>query len=149
MLSLKKVLWKNVHGSSKKIEQIANEMGVSKEIVYRWCLESTSGADMPLKRLVDLTMVTKRKDVLRTVAAQCNCFLVRYPRRGANRLEKTAMINNYQQDCNNAVSLLLKWVNFGDDNTAIRLQRALRKVSEESYSIEKRVNNTNQLELAL
>lgn len=139
MTDIKTLLYETIHRNKKNIKQIAEEMAVSENSLYRYCLLDDSGADMPLKRLIPLMKTTKNYSILRHLAKVCGFVVVKVPRMAATKRDDMALVADYQQTTAAAVKKLM---DFFDDPTSGKLKEVedmMTKVMEHSASTRKYV----------
>lgn len=94
--TIKKELYQTIHRNNKSIDQIADEIGVSANSIYRYCLEGESGSEMPLSRLVPLMKATKNFELLTHIARICGFLVVKIPKVSANKGTEIDLVDNYQ-----------------------------------------------------
>ena len=96
MTDLKTAIKKTIMGSSKGVPAIADELGCSESLMYRYGLDGESGAEFPLKRLIPLMKCTEDFRLLHHVAARCGFVLVKLRRSSALKGKDPEVINEIQ-----------------------------------------------------
>lgn len=96
MGELRSVIKRTILGAKKSVAQIADEMGCSESILYRYGLDGESGAEMPLSRLIPLMRATDDYRILRHIAARCDHVAVKVRRVAALKKKDPAILNEIQ-----------------------------------------------------
>lgn len=138
--SIKSKIYRTIHRNKKPIDQIADEIGISTESLYRYGLPTTSGSDMPLKRLVPLMKTTRDYSILKHIATLCGFVLVKMPRYRANKGDSNTVISNYQEANSRAVNKLIQFFKIPNVENYNNVKEALNKVMEESVGTRKYVD---------
>jgi len=141
--TIKSILYSTIHRNNKTIDQLADELGISSNTLYRNCLEGESGSEMPMSRLVPLMKATKNYDLLKHIAHLCGFVVVKIPRVAFTKEEEIDIINEYQNATCLSVSLLKLYFRKTDLETLNRVHDSLREV------IEKCVQNSRYAEKKL
>jgi transposase-like protein len=98
MTDLKTQIYMTIRGSKKSVEQIADEVGCSASLLYRYGLDGESGAEFPLKRLIPLMQATGDYRILRHLNARCGLMTVSQPRARRLKLKDPRIINEIQRN---------------------------------------------------
>jgi len=135
-MSLKDIIYETIHRNKKPIKQIADEIGVSDNYLYRICLpelvDNGSGAKFPLDLLVPVMNVTRNYSRLTHIAALCGCVVVKLPSFKSKISDHQKMIADYQKVTSDANGALLKFFEKPDSNRLQEVQQALDLVMEHS-----------------
>jgi len=79
-LDVKEVLYCTIHENKKGVKQIADEIGISSNYLYRSALpDDESGAKFPIQYLVPLMKSTDDYSLIRHLAKLCGFILVKMP----------------------------------------------------------------------
>ncbi|MFB3828928.1 MAG: phage regulatory CII family protein [Bryobacteraceae bacterium] len=98
MTDLKTQIYFTIRGSKKSVEQLADEVGCSASLLYRYGLDGESGAEFPLKRLLPLMQATGDFRILRHLNARCGLITVNQPRVRRLKLKDPKTVNEIQQN---------------------------------------------------
>lgn len=109
MRDLKTVVYLTVHGSSKSVPEIADQIGVSASYLYRMCLEGESGCKMPLELLLPLMEATGDYSILDHLNARCGRVTASMPRVAKLKLKDPHVITEIQQHFNATMAEVLKF----------------------------------------
>ena len=145
---LRKILYVSVHRSKKSVAQIADELGISENYLYRLVsLSEDSPLNFPLHLAVPLMKSTKKYELLRYIAAECGFICSRVPRMPRNRLEESDLIYFYQNQGIRASEKLLKFVRHQTEENRKAAFVEIHKELEQSVGILKRLENWGQFKL--
>lgn len=149
--TIKTLLYKTIHRNKKSIEQIADEIGITSNSLYRYCLDGESGSDLPLKRLVPLMIATKNFSILDHIARICGFVLIKVPRFANKREESIDILDNYQESTGQAQRSLKEFFRNPDQTHYDKAKEALLEVMKQSASADKYIDKsfTGQMELEL
>lgn len=136
---IKNKIYRTIHRNKKPIEMIADEIGISTESLYRYGLSSSSGSDIPLKRLIPLMKSTGDYSILKHIAMLCGFVLVKIPRYKAHKGDANEIISNYQQAGSTAVDSLIKFFKTPTPKNYAKVKDALDKMMEENVGTKKYV----------
>jgi hypothetical protein len=92
-----KKLYETIHRNKKTVEQIADEMGISANLLYRYGYDGETGADFPLKRLIPLMKATNNYKLLKHIANLCGFVCVKIPRAKATKKDDFELREEYQE----------------------------------------------------
>ena len=85
-----------IHGGKLSVEQIADHLAVSPNLVYRMALEENGdGFVRHLQRAVALMAATKNYSIIETICRQCGGYFSREPKRGASKVVREVEIANF------------------------------------------------------
>lgn len=151
MSGLIKKIGTTIHRNKKTVYMIADEIGVSSNLLYRWAIEGKSGADLPLKRLVALMKATNNYSILKYIALLCGFICVKIPRVAIYKKDTLDLREEYQEVTTKAQSALKKFFDNPDEQNYTDVQEALHNVMERSVSAKKYTDKiyTGQLEMEL
>lgn len=146
-----KIIYETIHRNKKTIGQIADEMGVSSNTLYRYCLEGESGADLPLRRLIPLMKSTKNYKILKYIATVCGFILVRPPKAGLLPKDEYDLTSEYQDVTLKACKAMNDFFKKPDQDNYSSVQNALLEVMEKSATATKYVEKrfSGQMEMNL
>ncbi len=150
--SIKTILYETIHRNKKSVEQIADEIGISSNYLYRAGLPlDESGVKYPLDYLVPLMKATGNYAILEQIAWICGFLLVREPKVRTPKIEGTELIADYQDATTLAIRALKKFLDkpTGDHyNDVIEaLQLVMTKSAEAKKYCHKHYQGQMELEL--
>lgn len=126
--TIKNLLYETIHRSKKPVEQIADEMGISANYLYRAGMPlDGSGVKFPLEYLVPLMKTTKNYNILKHLARLCGFILVREPRFKGHKGDEIDLVDEYQHTATKAVHALKLFLN---EPTFERYQKATEALNE-------------------
>jgi len=96
MKDLKTILYLTIHGSKKSVPEIADDIGCSASMLYRYALEGESGAVIPAERLIPLMKATQDYRILLHMASSCEFALVKLKRAAALKTKDPGVVNEIQ-----------------------------------------------------
>lgn len=135
------------------VEELAEDIGVSPNLLYRWNAdeESTSFADLPLRRLKALIEATGSFAILDYLERKFNRIAFQIPKLGMSKLEEGEMIEDYQTATINAVAALRKFLSNPSTKTFNQTENALIDVMKKSAKVKKYCDRkaSGQLEMEL
>jgi Na+/phosphate symporter len=147
--NFKSILYNTIHRNKKGIEQIADEIGVSSNSLYRYCIEGESGSEMPARRLVPLMKATNNYELLKHIAYLCGFVCIKMPRFLKVKNDELELISDYQETTIRATRELRSF--FDNPNAANydKVSKALREVIEKSVTNQEYCKKTysGQLEI--
>ena len=130
-------IYKTVHRNKKTVYQIADEIGLSSNSLYKWALEGKSGTNLPLKWLVPLMKAAGDYSILKYIAALCGFILVKIPRIAISKKDAFELREEYQEVTSKAQSSLKNFFDKPDPKNYAEVQQALQEVMEKSASAQK------------
>lgn len=149
---IKTILYETIHRNKKSVEQIADEIGISANYLYRAGLPlDESGVKFPLDYLIPLMKVTKNYAILEKIAMICGFLLVKEPRVKNPKIEGTELIADYQDATTLAVRCLKKFLDKPTETNYNDVINALQLVMTKSAEAKKYCNKhyQGQMELEL
>jgi len=132
--NFKSILYNTIHRNRKTIDQIADEIGVSSNSLYRYCIEGESGSEMPARRLVPLMKATGNYELLKHIAYLCGFVCIKMPKFIKVKTDEFEVINEYQEVTVKATRELKTFFDNPNTETYEKVSRALREVIEKSVS---------------
>ena len=96
MNDLKSLLYMTIHGAKLSVPEIADDIGVSTSLLYRYALEGESGAPIPAERIIPLMKATKDYRILQHLASRCGFALVHLKRASVMKSKDPAVVNQIQ-----------------------------------------------------
>lgn len=150
--SIKTILYETIHRNKKSVEQIADEIGISANYLYRAGLPlDESGVKFPIEYLVPLMKTTKNYRIFEHIAYLCGFLLVKEPRAGIKGLDMTELVNEYQECTINAVRCLKKFLDKPTQANYESVIDALQVVMTKSAEAKRYCNKhySGQLEMEL
>ncbi len=81
---------------NQTVEEIADLMGVSANLIYRWGLDGDSGVDMPSSKVIQLTHSTKNLSLIKHYANSCGCVVIKIPFNKSSKKNKLQLAQEYQ-----------------------------------------------------
>jgi hypothetical protein len=150
-ISLKITIQKTLLRNKKTVDQIADEVGRSSNILYRYGLEGESGAEMPVSLLVPIMKSTGNYSILKHIAQLCGFILVKIPRVKAGTKDELEMIDDYQSSFVNSVKNLKDFFNSPSPENYTTLNNSLIEVMEQCSKNQKYAEKklTGQFEMEL
>ena len=137
----------------KSIEEIADDMGICPNLLYRWNKDedSPSFADLPLRRLKALIESTDSFAILDYFDRKFNRIAFQIPKLGMSKLEEGEMIDDYQTSTINAVAALRKFLSLPNKKNFNNIEEALLDVMKKSARVKKYCDkkSSGQLEMEL
>ena len=150
--TIKNLLYETIHRAKKPVEQIADEMGISANYLYRagMSLEG-SGVKFPLEYLIPLMKTTKNYNILKHLARLCGFILIKEPRFKGFKGDDIDLVDDYQHTATKATRALKLFLS---EPTYERYQKAtdaLNEVLEQSARAQRYCHKKakGQLELDL
>lgn len=149
--SIKSILYATVHRNKKTIDQIADEIGISSNSLYKYGYEGEAGVDMPLSRLVPLMKATKNYSLLKHIAHLCGFVCVAIPKVTMTKKDELDIIDDYQEATVSSIKLLKTFFNEPTEENFNEAKNALLKVMEKCAQNGKYIDRkiTAQLDLEL
>ncbi|WP_337872907.1 phage regulatory CII family protein [Ignavibacterium sp.] len=148
--SIKTILYGTIHRNKKSVEQIADEIGISANYLYRAGLPlDESGVKFPVDYLVPLMKTTKNYRIIEHIAFLCGFLLVREPRVGSKGTDKTELVSDYQEITIEAVRCLKKFLDKPTQSNYDEVIQALQTVMTKSAEAKKYCNKQYQGQLEL
>jgi len=147
MNDLKSELYITVHSARKSVPELADEIGVSTSLLYRYAIEGESGADLPLRRLIPLMRATNDFRVLRHLAARCGFVLVKLPRVAKLKKPDAHSVNEITRKFHQVMAEVLKFFEAPDREQIPRIESALHEHLCEVASLRRAVREFPQPEL--
>jgi len=149
--TLKDAIYNTINRNSKDITDIAEDLGCSANLLYRYGNEedTTSFAELPLRRLIPLLNSTNNDEILDYLEARRNRVAFKIPRVPASKAEDAEIISNYQRTCVEAVSALTKFFQIPSKKNLEKIEDCLAEVIRTSASCKTLVKKkpAGQLEL--
>ncbi len=149
---IKDVLYQTVHQNKKPVKQIADEIGISSNYLYRSALpDDESGVKFPVQLLLPLMKSTGDYSMLKHIAKLSGYVLIKMPKMHADKNEEIDIVDNYQGAALKALNALRA---FFSEPTSINynaVDKALLDVMEKSVSAQKYAEKKliGQLEMEL
>jgi len=135
---IKDVLYQTIHENKKPVKQIADEIGISSNYLYRSALpDDESGVKFPLQNLIPLMKATNDYALLRHIAKVSGYIVIKMPKMKADKNEEIDIVDNYQGVALKALNALRV---FFAEPTSINynaVDKALLEVMEKSVSAQK------------
>jgi len=150
--SIKTILYETIHRNKKSVEQIADEIGISSNYLYRAGLPlDESGVKFPLDYLIPLMKTTGNYAILEQIAWICGFLLVREPRVKNPKIEGTELIADYQDVTTLAIRMLKKFLDKPTEEHYNDIIEALQLVMTKSAEAKKYCSKhyQGQMELEL
>lgn len=150
--SIKTILYETIHRNKKSVEQIADEIGISSNYLYRAGLPlDESGVKFPLDYLIPLMKTTGNYAILEKIAWICGFLLVKEPKVRIPKTEGTELVADYQDATTLAVRCLKKFLDKPTEEHFTEVIDALQLVMTKSAEAKKYCNKhyQGQMELEL
>lgn len=143
--SIKTILYQTIHRNKKSVEQIADEIGISSNYLYRAGLPlDESGVKFPLDYLIPLMKATGNYAILEKIAWICGFLLVKEPKVRIPKIEGTELIADYQDATTLAIRNLKKFLDKPTDSNFNDVINALQMVMTRSAEAKKYCNKHYQ-----
>ena len=150
-LTVKNILYTTVHRNKKTIDQIADEIGVSANSLYKYCYENEAGVDMPLSRMLPLMNATKNYSLLKHIAHLAGFVLVKIPKLAISKKDEFDIIDEYQSATVVSIKTLKDFFNDPTQENYSRAKESLLEVMERCAQntkyIDKKIDGQFDLEL--
>jgi hypothetical protein len=151
--TLNEAVYKTIHRSKKDLAEIADEIGVSANSLYRYSSPegSSSYAEMPLRRLLPLLNSTNNDEILDFLEKKRGRIAFKVPNGAAVKLADSELVDHYQSATIEAVKTLRIFLTEPNDKNFNVVENALREVMKESAALNKYAAKklAGQLELEL
>lgn len=150
--SVKTILYETIHRNKKTVEQIADEIGISANYLYRAGLPlDESGVKFPVDYLIPLMKATGNYAILEQIANICGFLLVKEPRVKVPKIESIELVSNYQEVTTLAVRQLKKFLDKPTQENYTEVINTLQVVMTKSAEAKKYCNKhfEGQMELEL
>jgi hypothetical protein len=145
--TLQEALYEMLHRSRINIDELADQMGVSKNYLYRSVIEGPSGCNFPIRLLVPAMKATKNYLPLKVINRDCGFLAIRPPRGNADRAVE---LSEYQLQFAKLLQVLISFFNDPSSVTLDHAVSALGEHMEQTACMEKKcMCNVNQMEFAL
>lgn len=151
--SLNEAINLSLNFKKKAAAELAAELGVSENLVYRWCQseDSPGFADLPLRRLLGVLNATNSNAILDFFEFMRGRVAVKIPRVSITKADESEMVDKYQTLTITAVKALREFLNDPNVTNYHKVDSALKVVMRETTAIDKYCNKkaAGQLELEL
>lgn len=151
-VTIKNILYETIHRNKKSVPQIADEMGISANYLYRAGLPlDESGVKFPVEYLIPLMKTTKNYSILKHLARLCGFILVKEPRFKGHRGDEIDLVDAYQELTTKAVRHLKEFLSKPTFENYHQTIESLNAVMEKSAQARKYADKKarGQLELDL
>lgn len=139
--SIKTILYETIHRNRKSVEQIADEIGISSNYLYRAGLPlDENGVKFPVDYLIPLMKATGNYAILEKIAMICGFLLVKEPRVKTPKIDSTELISDYQDATTLAVRNLKKFLDKPTETNYNDVINALQMVMTKSAEAKKYCN---------
>lgn len=147
MTDLKTQIYMTIRASKKSVEQIADEVGCSASLLYRYGLDGESGAEFPLKRLIPLMQATGDTRILRHLNARSGLATVSQPRVRKLKLKDPQVINEIQQNFTHLFAEFCKFCETASKEQVAGLLDAIHKHACDVAAMDRAVRDFQQGDL--
>jgi len=148
MRKMDEEIYRTIHRPGR-FKKIAEENSIKESTLYRYGLPiENNGLNIPLAKLAGIMKSAAYYGILHFIAAQCRRIVVPVPRAPRNKLDESEMVQHYQRSCNTAISQLIDFFKSPSKTRYDSASKALTDVASESFSIQKSLRNTDQLEFS-
>jgi len=140
--SLKEAIYVTVHRSKKNINEIAEDLSLSDNQLYRYCYneEDSSHADLPLRRLLPLIKTTGNFAILDYLENRLGRVAIKIPSLSASRFDEDEMMEKYHGQTIEAVQALRAFFKNPTGKTYRIVDEHLRAVIKETVKVNKYAN---------
>jgi len=132
--TLKDYIYETIHRNSKNIKILADELGISENLLYKYGYDGDNGTDLPLGRLIPLMKVTENYTILQHIAHLCGFVCVKLPKFKAVKGETFEIINGYQESTTKCIREMKKFFDQPSEDTLKNVNDALKEVIQLSVS---------------
>ena len=148
MTDLRTALKKTIIGcKTRSVSQIADELGCSDSLLYRYGLDGESNAEFPLSRLIPLMRATEDYRLLNHVAARCGFVLVKLSRSAALKKKDPETINEIQARFSRLLSDFLSFTADASEAETLELLDQFNKHMTDMASMRRAVRDYKQGDL--
>jgi len=147
MADLKTETLLTIRGSKKSVEQLADELGCSASLLYRYGLEGESGADMPLKRLLPLMAATNNYRILRHLNSRCGFLTVSQPRVRRLKAKDPRVVNEMQRNFSDLLTQFCEFVDAAPADQVSALLDAIHRHACDVAAMDRAVRDWQQREM--
>jgi hypothetical protein len=151
--TLKEAIYNTVHRNSKDINFIAEEIGCSPNTLYRYCNDedTTSFAELPLRRLLPLINSTNDDSILDYLESRRGRIAFKVPRVPASKEQDSEIVRQYQTCTIEAIHALNRFFARPNSNNLKAVEEALTEVIRASASCKNLVSKkaAGQLEFTI
>ena len=137
----------------KPVSDIAAELGISENLIYRWnqTEDSTGFADLPLRRLLPVLNATNCDAILDYFEARRGRVAIKIPKVLASKRNESEMVSEYQTFTVTAIKVLRDFLNKPNKENYYKVDGALKVVMQETAAINKYAKKkaSGQLEMDL
>jgi hypothetical protein len=147
MRDLKTKLHLTVHSSSKSVEEIADDCGISSSYLYRACLDGESGCRFPLELLIPLMLSTGDYRILDHLNARCNRVTTNLPRVAKLKKKDPTVVNEIGRNFNAVMALVLEFYETPDREKVPALELKLHQHLCEVAALKRSVKDFHQQEM--
>lgn len=131
--TIKNILYSTIHRNRKTIEQIADEMGISANSLYKYCYEGEAGVDMPISRILPLMNITKNYTLLKHIAHLAGFVCVKIPKMASiKKRDEVDILDDYQGCTVVSIKALKDFFNDPTAENYSSAKNALLEVMEKS-----------------
>lgn len=135
---IKDVLYQTVHQGKKPVKQIADEIGISSNYLYRCALpDDESGVKFPVQYLIPLMKSTNDYSLLKHIANLSGYILAKIPRMKNSKMDEVDMLDEYQYANFKALQSLKVFFETPTYENYRLVEAALRDVMERNVACQK------------
>lgn len=139
--TLQEAIYATLHRSRKPLAEIAEEIGSSANLLYRYCAdeESSSFADFPLRRLLPIIIATENNSLLDYLELKRGRIAVDLPNFKILKRDESEIVTSYQECTIEAIHTLRKFLCYPDEKHLKTVEDSLHRVMTESGSLKEYV----------
>jgi len=143
--TLSEAIYSTVHRSKIEINEIADRIEKSPNLLYKWSYppESDAHSPMQLKNLLPLIEATGNYSILDYLERMVGRIAIKIPRAAIAKGEETEMVNEYQKKCTTAVGALITFLNSPTKENHNMVESALEGVQKTTVSLSKYCEKKN------
>jgi len=148
--NIKNILYETIHRNKKSVEQIADEIGISSNYLYRAGLPlEENGVKFPLDYFIPLMKATNNYSALEYIANICGFLLIKEPKVKLVKMDHVDLVSDYQDATTLAIRSLKHFFNNPTQKNYEEVIDALQKVLTKSAEAKKYCNKvySGQLEM--
>ena len=135
---IKDVLYETVHENKKPVKQIADEIGISSNYLYRSALpDDESGVKFPLQNVIPLMKATNNYSLLRHIAKVSGFITIKMPVMKSEKKDEIDIIDSYQGSTLKALNALRLFFENPSSINYQNVDKSLIEVMEKSASAQK------------
>jgi hypothetical protein len=106
--SLAAAIRSTIHGSNCSVEEIANKIERSPNLLYKYAMPGSAGVALPAALIAPLCKATKNPIIIKTIARECGFLLIREPRGTMSKGDKIDLAAGLQAASAQVVAAIVR-----------------------------------------